>query len=142
MFAYSRVLVDASKIVFRQYKKRWVDLSIGRMKYVGFDLQFDNLLLDDNGELVGILDFGYLTWLDAPGLFGLLYKDDPRLARAVIDRFEDYLGEDIDHKKARIEGLCSVFSYLVEVSTNRWDMTRRREDFLGIARRWIRRGLH
>lgn len=141
VFAHSRALVDASKVVFKQYKKRWADLSAGQMKYVGFDLQFDNLLLDESGKLVGILDFGYLTWLDAPGLFGLLYKDDPRLARAVIGCFKNYMGEDVDHNKAKIEGLCSVFGYLVEVSTNRWDMTQRRKDMLSIARRWMRRGV-
>lgn len=136
LFSGSKPLVKASVRVFNAYKKRQTDLAGGKVNYIGFDLQFDNLLLDTEGGLAGVVDFGYLTWTDAPGLFGLLFKDDPELARMAIKGFERIAGERIPIEQAKAQGLFSVFSYLVELSTNRWDMAKRRKEWLKIARRY------
>jgi len=136
IFSGSRSLVNASTRVFNAYKKRQKSLISAKTKYIGFDFQFDNLLLDSEGHLIGVVDFGYLTWSDAPGLFGLLYKDDPEMARMVMKGFERITRESIPVRLVKAQGLFSVFSYLVEVSTNRWDMAGRRKEFLAIARRF------
>jgi len=138
IFYGSKRLITASRKVFDAYKRGQKRLASGRIAFVGFDLQFDNLLLDSAGRLVGAVDFGYLTWSDAPGLFGLLYKDDPELAEMVMAGFERFAGGRISAEQAKAQGLFSVWSYLVEVSTNRWDMASRRGEFLNIAKRFSR----
>jgi len=136
IFSHNQPLVRTSRKVFEAFKLRQKNLAGVMVKYIGFDFQFDNLLLDADGHLAGVVDFGYLTWSDAPGLFGLLYKDDPELACMVMKGFERIAGERIPVQQARAQGLFSVFSYLVEVSTNRWDMAERRREWLGIAKRF------
>ena len=49
--------------------------------------------------------------------------------------FEPYAGTLIIPRQAEIDGLFDVFSYLVELSTNRWDLSSRRRVFIGIAKR-------
>lgn len=138
IFAKSPALVAASRRVFADYRRRISGMSPRDLRYVGFDLQFDNLLVDPAGRLVGAVDFGYLTWRDAPGLFGLLHKDDPGLARLTMKAFEPYAGTLISPRQAAIDGLFDVFSYLVELSTNRWDLSARRREWLAIAKRGVR----
>lgn len=128
-------LVRRSRAVFRAYARRLRSLTPARLRYAGFDLQFDNLLLDPRGRLAGVLDWGYLTWSDAPGLFALLHKDDPALARRVMALAARRLKTRIPSAPAAVQGRGQVFSYLVELSTNRWDMAARRREWLKTARR-------
>ncbi|MEK7477025.1 MAG: aminoglycoside phosphotransferase family protein [Candidatus Coatesbacteria bacterium] len=131
-------LLAESRRLFDDYRKRVSGLRAGNLRIVGFDLQLDNLLVDRDGRLVGAVDFGYLTWRDAPGLFGLLSKDDPELARMAMKAFASYTGTRLDPRQAETDGLFDVLSYLVELSTNRWDLAARRREFVGIAKRGLR----
>jgi hypothetical protein len=139
--AFSRIftrepsLLAASRRAFNDYRRRVSGLRVGDLRFVGFDLQFDNLLVDRDGRLVGAVDCGYLTWRDASGLFGLLSKDDPELARMAMKAFGPYAGTRLSPREAGTDGLFDVLSYLVELSTNRWDLAARRREFLGIAKR-------
>ena len=51
--------------------------------------------------------------------------------------WERRTGERVDERHLAAQGLYQVFTYLVEVSTNRWDMAARRSEWLAIARRTV-----
>ncbi len=134
IFRKSPNLVATARVVFDDFRRRQAALKPSGMTSVGFDLQFDNLLVDARGGLTGAVDWGYLTWSDEPGMFGLLYKDHPAFARRVMWMYGQRVGHRLDCTQAAVQGWHQVFSYLVEVSTNRWDMADRRREWLRIAR--------
>lgn len=135
IFGQSPRLVAAARKVFDDSLRRQAALKPMDMTNVGFDLQFDNLLVDGHGRLTGAVDWGYLTWTDEPGMFGLLYKDHPAFARRVIWTYGQRVGHRVNVEQSAAQGWYQVFSYLVEVSTNRWDMASRRREWMRIAGR-------
>lgn len=136
IFRHDRRLVRRMRSVVRDYRRRRAGLTRADLDRVGFDLQLDNLLVDGRGMLAGAVDFGYLTWQDASGMFGLLAKDDFDLASRAMAHYTRRTGERPDPSAAAADGGMTVFSYLVELSTNRWDMAARRREWLALARRY------
>lgn len=135
IFSRDRRLLTTAGKVFEAYRAKQSKVRPRDLRFVGFDLQFDNLLVDRTGRLIGALDFGYLTWQDAPGVFGLLCKDDPELARLAMKEFEPFAGSGINARHAELDGLSTVLCYLVELSTNRWDLAGRKREWMAIAKR-------
>lgn len=132
LFASSPRLVRAARRVFGEYAAFRTRRAASHTA-VGFDLQLDNLLLDRRGRLVGVVDFGYLSRSDPSGVFGLLWKDDPELAWLAMEQLGRLTHRPLDLRQAELEGRYSVFSYLIELATNRWDMKWRRAEILAIA---------
>lgn len=135
VFGRDRGLVRLADRVFAAFTVRCAAVSAADADRVSFDLQFDNLLVDRARRLTGAVDFGYLQWACGADLFGLLYKDDPGLARLAMRDWERRTGERVNVRHAAAQGYWQVFTYLVEVATNRWDMASRRREFLALARR-------